>query len=57
MASPQNKTRYEVVTQTADDGVLVPVPMVLLKELGWKEGDKIIFIKDDQGRYILRKTG
>lgn len=57
MASPQSKTRYEVVTQTADDGVLVPVPMVLLKELGWKEGDKIIFVKDDQGRYILRKTG
>jgi hypothetical protein len=48
---------YEVITQKDDNGdVLVPVPFVLLKELGWNEGDEIKIDIDKQGRFILSKV-
>lgn len=60
MASkPIDKVRYEVITQKADDGtedVLLPIPIPLLEKLGWKEGDKIEFSKDEHGRYVLRRN-
>lgn len=57
MASQHSKIRYEVITQkTEGGGIQLPIPMVLLKELGWKESDNISFVLDEQGRYILRKT-
>ena len=53
---PDN-TRYEVITQEDPDtgDLLVPIPPILLEQLGWKEGDEIDFAIDDKGHYILRK--
>ena len=50
--------RYEVVTQKdpATDDVLLPIPPVLLKQLGWKEGDDVELVVDAQGHYILKRT-
>ena len=50
--------RYEVTTQkdpTTDD-ILLPIPPVLLKQLGWKEGDDIEFGIDTKGNYILKRV-
>ena len=49
--------RYEVITQEDPDSgdMLIPIPPDLLKELGWKEGDDIVFSIDDKGRIILKK--
>jgi len=49
--------RYEVVTQKdpATDDVLLPIPPVLLKQLGWKEGDDVELVVDAQGHYILKR--
>jgi bifunctional DNA-binding transcriptional regulator/antitoxin component of YhaV-PrlF toxin-antitoxin module len=49
-------TRYEVLTQTDKDDVIIPIPPELLKKLGWKEGDSIEFGIDETGRYILKKV-
>ncbi len=48
--------RYEVITQSIDDDVLLPIPPQLLEEMGWKEGDTIDFGIDDKGHYILKKS-
>lgn len=49
--------RYEVITQEDPESgdLLVPIPPVLLEELGWKEGDEIDFSMDDNGRWILKR--
>lgn len=53
----QDNTRYEVITQEDPEtgDLIVPIPPVLLEQLGWKEGDEIDFAVDDKGHYILRK--
>jgi len=50
--------RFEVITQEDPDtgDVLLPIPPMLLEQLGWKEGDSIDFGVDDQGRYILTRV-
>ena len=50
--------RFEVITQEDPDtgDVLLPIPPMLLEQLGWKEGDEIDFGVDDQGRYILTRV-
>ena len=50
--------RFEVITQEDPDSgdVLLPIPPMLLEQLGWKEGDEIDFGVDDQGRYILTRV-
>jgi bifunctional DNA-binding transcriptional regulator/antitoxin component of YhaV-PrlF toxin-antitoxin module len=49
---------YEAIThedpETGD--LIVPIPPMLLKQMGWNEGDTIEFSKDDQGRFVLTKT-
>ena len=54
----KNNTRYEVITQedveTGD--LIVPIPPILLEQMGWKEGDQIEFALDDNGNYILKKV-
>jgi|DEB0MinimDraft_12_1074336.scaffolds.fasta_scaffold09776_4 hypothetical protein len=54
----QELKRYEVITQLDPENgdVLLPIPPILLAQLGWKEGDAIDFGMDDQGRYILKRT-
>jgi bifunctional DNA-binding transcriptional regulator/antitoxin component of YhaV-PrlF toxin-antitoxin module len=34
----------------------LPIPPILLTQLGWKEGDDIEIAVDDQGRYILKRN-
>lgn len=58
MATPgQQHTRYEVITQEDPEtgDLIVPIPQVLLDQLGWVEGDTIDFSLDENGHYIIRK--
>lgn len=56
--SNNNPDSYEIITQEDPEtgDLIVPIPPMLLKQLGWVEGDTIEFTKDDQGRYVLSKT-
>jgi bifunctional DNA-binding transcriptional regulator/antitoxin component of YhaV-PrlF toxin-antitoxin module len=54
--SPQD-IHYEVITQEDENGdILLPIPPILLKELGWKETDEIAFNVDTTGQIILSKV-
>lgn len=55
----QDHVRYEVITQEDPDtgDLIMPIPPQLLEKLGWKEGDQISFDVDQDGCFILRKTG
>jgi antitoxin component of MazEF toxin-antitoxin module len=51
------KTTYGVITQEDSNGdLLLPIPPILLEQLGWVEGDEISIDIDDKGRYILSKV-
>jgi bifunctional DNA-binding transcriptional regulator/antitoxin component of YhaV-PrlF toxin-antitoxin module len=53
----QQKVRYEVITQESSDGdLIIPLPMPLLKSLGWKEGDDVTISIDDKGNLFLKKA-
>jgi bifunctional DNA-binding transcriptional regulator/antitoxin component of YhaV-PrlF toxin-antitoxin module len=53
----QDNIRYEVITQESDDGdLIIPLPMPLLKSLGWKEGDDVTISIDDEGKIYLKKA-
>ena len=46
--NPGDHVRYEVIAQEDDDdNILLPIPQVLLDQMGWKEGDTIDFGLDD----------
>lgn len=49
--------RYEVIAQEDSESgdLMIPIPLPLLESLGWKEGDNVEFLIDEQGRYILKK--
>ena len=49
--------RFEVITQEdqSTGDLLIPIPPMLLDQLGWKEGDEIDFAIDDTGKFVLRK--
>jgi len=53
----QQKTRYEVITQEDPDtgDLIIPLPLPVLKSLGWKEGDDIQFTLGDNGEIYLTK--
>jgi hypothetical protein len=58
MSKPgQNNNRYEVIVQEDPEtgDLLMPIPPVLLKQMGWKEGDDIEFVLDETGNYILKR--
>jgi bifunctional DNA-binding transcriptional regulator/antitoxin component of YhaV-PrlF toxin-antitoxin module len=53
----QQGTRYEVITQADENGdVIIPLPLPLLKKLGWKEGDDIDIQIDKNGKFFLKKA-
>ena len=58
MANPgKQQPRYEVITQETDDGdLIIPLPIPLLKKLGWKEGDNVDIGVDKFGKLFLRKS-
>jgi len=53
-----NPDSYEIITQEDPEtgDIIIPIPPMLLKQMGWTEGDTIEFAKDDQGRFVLSKT-
>lgn len=58
MSKPgKDQVRYEVIVQedTESDDLLLPIPPVLLEQLGWKEGDEIDFAIDDKGRWFMKR--
>lgn len=55
--SKTNQTRYEVITQSTQEGdIVIPLPIPLLKKLGWKEGDNVSIGVDENGKLLLRKS-
>ena len=58
IAPGNNDTRYEVITQEDPDSgdLLLPIPQPLLAQMGWKEGDELLFDIDDTGAVIIRKA-
>jgi bifunctional DNA-binding transcriptional regulator/antitoxin component of YhaV-PrlF toxin-antitoxin module len=52
-----SNVRYEVITQEDSEGdIIIPLPMPLLKSLGWKEGDDLTISIDDEGKLYLKKA-
>lgn len=56
---PLDTATYQVTAQEDPDtgDMLLPLPMPLLQQMGWKEGDKLDFGIDDKGRYIISLVG
>ena len=56
--SPQNQVRYEVIVQedNESDDLILPIPQPLLDQLGWKEGDDIEFVIDENNRWFLKRA-
>ena len=50
--------RYEVITQEDPDSgdVILPLPLPLLKQLGWKEGDNVDFSIGENGQILIKKV-
>lgn len=53
---PDTEIRYEVITQEDPEtgDLMIPIPDVVLKQLGWSEGDQIEFEVDDKGTIYLK---
>lgn len=49
--------RYEVITQEDPEtgDVILPLPPELLEQAGWKEGDQIEWIENNDGSWVLKK--
>lgn len=59
MSKPgKDHVRYEVIVQEdpESDDLIIPIPPILLEQLGWKEGDDIEFDVDDKGRWFLKRV-
>ena len=57
MYNNESQTRWEVITQESSEGdMLIPLPMPLLKQLGWKEGDNVEIGMDNTGKLFLKKS-
>ena len=58
MTNPgKQQPRYEVITQETEDGdLIIPLPIPLLKKLGWKEGDNVEIGVDKFGKLYLKKA-
>lgn len=54
----QHNSRYEVITQEDSEtgDIIIPLPMPLLKSLGWKEGDDLTISVDEEGKLFLKKA-
>lgn len=53
----QSTTRYEVITQEdGNEDVIIPVPLSVLRSLGWKDGDQVTIGIDENGKLYLKKA-
>lgn len=57
MSKQKDSIRYEVITQEDSEtgDVILPIPLPLLKKLGWQEGAEIEFLKGENGEIILKR--
>lgn len=57
-SNPQDHRRYEVITQEDPESgdIIIPLPLPVLEELGWKENDNIEIGIDNTGKLILKKA-
>lgn len=53
-----NDIRYEVITQEDPEtgDIIIPLPEVLLKNLGWKEGTEVQIELGTDGKIYLKKA-
>lgn len=51
-------SRYEVITQEDKDtgDIIIPLPLPLLEQLGWKEDDNLEISVDASGKLILKRA-
>ena len=56
--SKQTGVRYEVNTQedTETGDMIIPLPIPLLKDLGWKEGDIFRLVTNENGTKFFQKV-
>lgn len=54
MSNLVDPVKYEVITQSDDGDLLIPLPPPLIQALNWKNGDPIR-VKWDNGRWIITK--
>jgi bifunctional DNA-binding transcriptional regulator/antitoxin component of YhaV-PrlF toxin-antitoxin module len=53
----RDNTRYEIITQEDESGdMIIPIPITVLEQLGWKEGDNVDIGVDENNQLFLRKT-
>lgn len=56
MNCPQNTSNVLTVQEDPETGDLFVVfPELFLNELGWKEGDTVVWTKQDGGAWVLSK--
>ena len=50
--------RYEVITQEDPEtgDLILPIPIPVLKSLGWKEGDDVEISINEKGELFLKKA-
>ena len=53
-----NKVRYEVITQEDPESgdLIIPIPIPILKKMGWKDGDEVSIAVDENGQLYLKKA-
>lgn len=57
-SKPLEHRHYEVITQEDKEtgDVIIPLPLPLLEQLGWKEDDNLEINVDSSGKLILKKA-
>lgn len=58
MSKTKIKFNWTIILEEADDGsgdLIMPFPDDLLTQAGWKEGDTLEWIDNENGSYTLRK--
>ena len=50
--------RYEVITQEDPESgdLIIPIPIPILKKMGWKDGDEVHVAVDENGQLYLKKA-
>ncbi len=53
-----DSVRYEVITQEDPESgdLIIPIPLPVLKSLGWKDGDDVTIDIDEKGQLYLKKA-
>lgn len=55
----ESNYRYEVITQEDPEtgDLILPLPQELLDQMGWKEGDSLQWLQNDDGSWYIKKLG